>query len=541
MTVSTRIAHKSTSLSKIQRRHDGRQGPVPKYIDSTRSSENSYIITPKLESEMRSICLERRAQGNQTRAMKTDAAITTTGIITFGKEAQPIFDALPKHEQDALYHAAAAAIAHDLNTTLTGLTAHRDESAPHAHYQMPAFDMTGKPLSKVIDRERAKKLQDIVGSVFKKYDIHRGTPKDVRVARGDGYAQIINRSVKQLHEDLPKEIAKAKQMLADAIERRDTNIARVAKAEADLLKATAEKEAAITKRLGVYQEREQKAAIAIADLETRLAYLQETAARLKTTVDAIPVPAVKYIDATIETAPGLLGVGRKTEVQRLYTPDSVNAVVKAYNEREKAVLHKASMEVASTKKQYEQKSTALLKRESEAAEREKMQNDRKKAQDTREERLTEKTRGLIDLTATLKRIDEVHNKDTSPLRDLADKDPVGTANRVLTLESQIRYGVIVKVTPERVMIPDQEATVAQKAAALYRTAKEQAKAYEWKGISFEIQSKEMAQHIHKYASDDRLSVSIKVNQREYEPPTRSRAPGDDEDERRRRAAPGMSR
>ncbi len=207
MTVSIRVAHKSPSLAKGQRHHDMRQSHVPDYVDRDRSSMNSVLLEPMLEASLRSICLERRALRDTKRAMKQDAAVATIGIVTFGSDAQPVIQALSIADQDALYMDAAQRIAAELKSDVTGLVVHRDESAPHAHFQMPAYNREGMPLSKVITPEVAKRLQDIAGSIYNAHGITRGTPKAVRIERGDDVSKTMNRTVKQLHKDMPKEIA----------------------------------------------------------------------------------------------------------------------------------------------------------------------------------------------------------------------------------------------------------------------------------------------------------------------------------------------
>jgi hypothetical protein len=185
-----------------------RESHVPAYVDRDRSDQNSVIVEPLAEKDLRDACLFRRnIIGSKQRAMKKDAAISTIGIITFGTEAQTPIKKLPVAEQNALYLDAAQRIATELETTLTGLVVHRDESAPHAHFQMVAFDMSGNPLSKTITPAVAKKLQDIAGEVYAEHGISRGKPKAQRIADGEGYDKTLHRTVYQLQTAIPREIA----------------------------------------------------------------------------------------------------------------------------------------------------------------------------------------------------------------------------------------------------------------------------------------------------------------------------------------------
>jgi hypothetical protein len=184
-----------------------RQSHVPEYVDRDRSDQNSVIVEPLAEADLRRICLERRTARGMKRAMKKDAAIATIGIITFGKEAQPAIEALSVADQDALYLKTAQRIAQELKSDVSGLVVHRDETAPHAHFQMPAYNSDGMPLSKVITPAMAKKLQDIAGEVYAEHGISRGKPKAQRIADGEGYDKTLHRSVYQLQVAIPREIA----------------------------------------------------------------------------------------------------------------------------------------------------------------------------------------------------------------------------------------------------------------------------------------------------------------------------------------------
>ena len=207
MTVSVRVAHLSPGKAKGQRYHDTRKR-TPTYVEADRSHLNSEIITPPMEAELRKQCEERRAQRSTKRAMRADAAIMTSGIITFGKDAQPVIEAMSREEQDALFARTAKAIANRWKTDVVSLTVHRDESAIHAHFGLLAVDREGKPLAKTLDTRR---IQDIAGEIYQPYGITRGTPKAERLARGEDKAQTIHRSVAELHRDLPAEAATKRQ------------------------------------------------------------------------------------------------------------------------------------------------------------------------------------------------------------------------------------------------------------------------------------------------------------------------------------------
>ena len=161
--------------------------------------------------------------------MKSSAAVGMAGIITFGHEAQKIFEGLTPDQQDAAYLETAKTIAKRLNTTLTGLVVHCDESAPHAHFQLPAYDLAGHPVSETAKRGAMRDLQTITAEVMGRHapGIERGRSKLDRLKAGATPAEVVNRSVAQLHDELPFEIAAKEAQLA-ALEARITKSARLA-------------------------------------------------------------------------------------------------------------------------------------------------------------------------------------------------------------------------------------------------------------------------------------------------------------------------
>ena len=250
MTVSTRIRHSAKHKARGQRRHDTRQGEVPKYVDQSRSHRNSTLLEPMTEGPMRQECEERR-KGRGLRAMATNSAIATDGIITFGSAAQKHVEALPLAEQDRLFQATAEALAKEMGTTLAGLVVHRDESAIHAHFRTHAVRLDGLPVSK---RVNTRKLQDVAAEAWSDLGITRGKPKKQRIADGEPASAHINRSVKQLHDDLPVEIEAAKAKVEAAQEKARIATERLAKAETRLEAAEGNRDR-LEKRVATYERR----------------------------------------------------------------------------------------------------------------------------------------------------------------------------------------------------------------------------------------------------------------------------------------------
>lgn len=206
MTISSRLAHARGNKSNGQRRHDLRSGYIPAYVDKNRIDQNSVIIEPKTAGELREICEARREIKGFKRKMPKDAVIGVNGIITFGTEAQNVIEAMTPAQQDALFLKAAKKLTEEMGTDLTGLVVHRDESAIHAHYQAPGYRLDGDQVQKHTNTTMLKRMQDLAADVFGHLGITRGKPKAERIRLGEDASKFINRSVQQLHNDLPREI-----------------------------------------------------------------------------------------------------------------------------------------------------------------------------------------------------------------------------------------------------------------------------------------------------------------------------------------------
>ncbi len=231
LAVSVRLEHRSLDRAAGQRRHDLRRGPQPGYVSAERSPLNSVLVEPKGAAELRTLCEARRAKRPTKRRMKADAAVASCGIITFGREAQALVEALPRDDQDLAVLAVAEAIAGRVGVELTGLVVHRDEAAIHAHFQMPAMAPDGQLVSRVIKPAVASELQDLAARAIIDFapGVERGTPKAERLRSGDAPAEVVHKSVRQLHRELPADLAAVEARLAEALSRAEA-------AEADLTK-----------------------------------------------------------------------------------------------------------------------------------------------------------------------------------------------------------------------------------------------------------------------------------------------------------------
>ena len=347
LTVSIRIRRLTASKAIGQNRHDLRQA-IPGYVNQERTADNDIILAPANPTTLRQTCSERRAQRHCQRILKSNAAIAMGGIITFGTEAQAVIQALSKADQRAMYLSVGQQLAERLNTTLTGLVVHNDEAAPHAHFQMPGYDLDGVPLSKTVTREVTSELQDIAGQVLaaQGLNITRGKAKQERVKDDEDWSKIIHRSVQQLHEDLPAEIAAAQQRRAEAEreaeeaeKKREKNARLAAKAKEDLEAGRGDVEK-VQKRLQAYERRQAEAEKQIktleqeqADLELAIARKQKTAGHIQGEMPQL-VSAKKLLSKNLTVAPEDLADYHQQVAE--YIRDTIAAKVESAVQAEKA-------------------------------------------------------------------------------------------------------------------------------------------------------------------------------------------------------------
>lgn len=281
--ISIRIKSRDTKGTANQRAHDLRIGRQPNYVDAKRSHLNRQLISALSAANIRKVCEDRREEANvpRQRAVAKNAAIATVGIITFGVEAQKVVSLLGTEQQDQLFKEVADAVAKRLATSITGLSIHLDETAIHAHFQMPAVSTYGTPVSKIAVKKTLNEIQSIAAAIAGRYDsrIERGTPRLQREKAGADRSQTINRQVRQLHDDLPAEIAEM-QALAEAERARyDKNklLADKAEAKANAEGARAEK---AKRNLLTYERRAADALAKLEGIEEKLLNLQEIEASI---------------------------------------------------------------------------------------------------------------------------------------------------------------------------------------------------------------------------------------------------------------------
>ncbi|MEL5849801.1 MAG: plasmid recombination protein [Candidatus Igneacidithiobacillus chanchocoensis] len=209
--ISIRIAPLKQHQIRGQLQHDQRTGRVPAYVDRSRSAENT---APRPSPGV--AAMVRHARSLCTKKPRQDWTPVWSGIVTFSHAAQEKILTLTNDEQDAIYLKVARDAAAELGVALHCVSVHRDETAPHAHFMLSGVKQGGKSLRpKPGD---LSKLQDVAARAVQHLGISRGTAKQQRIAQGQGPRQTTHRTVKQLHEDLPREIAELEKTRDELLE-----------------------------------------------------------------------------------------------------------------------------------------------------------------------------------------------------------------------------------------------------------------------------------------------------------------------------------
>lgn len=270
------ISARLEPASAGQRAHDLRLGPQPEYVDGVRSKLNSILIEPLTNEDLRTEWEAVKLATGKKGKLRSNQNLSYAGIITFGTEAQKIFEALSTEDQDIAVLDVAEKIAERFGTKLTGLVVHRDETAPHAHFQIRGISDDGTALSQIVKRAALRDVQTIAAEVMGRHanGIQRGKDRWQRIEEGEDYAATVNRSVKRLHDDLPAEIAAKEAELGEIQAKLQTNLDRLAKARTQAAEEGDKAERA-RNRAETYEGRVQKAQDEMNSIAAELARLRE--------------------------------------------------------------------------------------------------------------------------------------------------------------------------------------------------------------------------------------------------------------------------
>lgn len=445
-----RIATLSATSIGGQRAHDLRIGPQPAYVANERSDLNRVLIRPETGTKLRTICEDRRALRQTVRGMKSNASVGVAGIITFGIEAQALFDRLTPDQQDAAYRDTAEAVASRLHTTLTGLVVHADETAPHAHFQLPAYDMTGQPISMRARRDAMRDLQTITAQVMDRHapGIERGRSISQRLAAGADFPDTVHKSVTELHQTLPADLAarraevdQAKDDALKAQARVDEMQARVDKLtakEADLTAKEAKNLATYQKRLEDRQEEALKAQNAIDQAEAEVERLNGMAALAKEAAEQ----AERDRQQAEEQARVVLDQSAaEVEAARLATQQFAQQKIEAAEAEVRVIKERAASEA--------DRLTGIAHKAKEAAE--KAEADRRQAE---VEAVSVLAKAVTDAEATRLASQRQAEIEASSIREKAAKEAEAAAAAFGALADQIRAGTISLNAQGRIVSPD---------------------------------------------------------------------------------------
>ncbi len=216
MQVSFRVKNLKSGEASGAVLHDFRK-KIPGYVDRSKTSRNAILDggPPDIPASIAS-------QGERVRArtgkkIRKDANLFLSGIVTFSRDAREQVNSSPP---DAQAEEFAHQFAEKNRIKLLYLVRHGDESTTHYHCLWENISSAGESVKNKLSPPILSKWQDVAGQVFSQVGIGRGTPKAVRLAAGEPMSAVIHRSVRKLHEDLPKELAKEEERLRDVAERR---------------------------------------------------------------------------------------------------------------------------------------------------------------------------------------------------------------------------------------------------------------------------------------------------------------------------------
>ncbi len=244
---------------------------LPFYIDPFRSSKNKVLVwglsegppgtreeakelMERIEEENRELFKELKKTGyvakNQGYKLKSHLAY---GILTLSHEAQK--DLSDHRKLEEFLHMAKeylSILAKALGTDLVYAVVHLDETAPHIHFALRNLRTRepdpeavkrlgwGEEELEVLRRGVGKSViatfQGSVAKSWRNYNLHfsklqdslnffepigfgRGIPKSERVAKGEPYWKWTTRSLRRLHEDIPRELEYTEKRLKELEEK----------------------------------------------------------------------------------------------------------------------------------------------------------------------------------------------------------------------------------------------------------------------------------------------------------------------------------
>lgn len=237
-----------------QFRHDFRTGKQPSYVDATRAHLNASLHRSEGFDDIASA---RQKILERTKRKTTAEKYWRTAILTFSHDAQTKLSGnLPHDEAKAVF----ADFADRHGVKLLSVDFHGDESAPHYHATFEGITEAGYALR--LNKAELSQEQDHAAAKFADLGLTRGKRKSKRIADGEDASKWVNRSVKELHDQLPGEL----DALRAKVEKNE-RLAEKARAKADEETERGRKAARNAER---YEQRAEDAKKALAEREKKL-------------------------------------------------------------------------------------------------------------------------------------------------------------------------------------------------------------------------------------------------------------------------------
>ncbi len=216
MQVSFRVKNLKGGEASGAVAHDLRR-KIPGYVDQAKTWQNAVLDGGEPDIPASIASQGERVRARTGKKIRKDANLFLSGIITFSKDARGLVNATPPDRQAREF---AEKFASENRVRLLYLVRHSDETTTHYHFMTENISSEGESTKNKLSPPILSKWQDIAGEVFSQVGIGRGIPKATRIAAGEDASKTIHRSVRRLHEDLPREISQEESRLREVAERR---------------------------------------------------------------------------------------------------------------------------------------------------------------------------------------------------------------------------------------------------------------------------------------------------------------------------------
>ena len=216
MQVSFRIKNLKSGEASGAMAHDFRK-KIPNYVDRDRTPKNAVLFGGPPDVPASIAAQGERVRSRTGKKIRKDANLFLAGILTFSRDARSQVNSTPPDQQA---REMAKRFASENRVKLLYLVRHSDETTTHYHCLWENVTSDGESAKNKISPPVLSKWQDIAGQVFSEVGIGRGIPKAERIAAGEDASKTIHRSVRKLHEDLPREISREEGRLREVAERR---------------------------------------------------------------------------------------------------------------------------------------------------------------------------------------------------------------------------------------------------------------------------------------------------------------------------------